>query len=239
MKIMSIVTALTIGAGLFISNADAGTIDFAAYANNQEGGIENRSAITFASGDTIRFYVGNGLNLNRPGQPDLFPYFDDENAGKPAGLGVCRVLDGAAGIGAPGAECLDSSDDSIDGENGITESLWLEFVDGPYNIRGLSFRDGDHNDLNNSDGLVQWGATTATHSFGGINSFAELVAMAIAGDLDGVKFFGLAYVDTEFYLSAVSDVPIPGAIPLLLSGLAGLGVFARRTKKKGVKIAGT
>lgn len=223
--------ALALGASLFTTSASAGTINFGDYAANNEGGVENKSTITFSSGDRIRFYTGDGLNINTPGQPDLFPYFDDhDDSGNPGGLGVCRVLDGLPGNGAPGADCLDSGDDSIDGENGIVESIWLEFIDGPFDIRMLSFRDGDHKDINNSNGLVQWGATTATRSFGGTNTFAELVAMAIAGDLDGTTFFGLAFVDTDFYLSSISDVPIPGAIPLLISGLAGLG-FATRKKK--------
>ena len=89
-------------------------------------------------------------------------------------------------------------------------------------------------DISNSDGLVEWGIGTANGIQSGITTFANLVAMAIAGDFVGVRSFAIGYVDTEFYLSSISEVPIPGAIPLLLSGLAGLGVFAR--KNKGTRI---
>ncbi len=229
MKKFLTTVALVFSAGLFATSATAGTISFADYAVDNEGGILNQSSITFSTGQTIRFVA------NRGPRDGFSPYFDDTNDGKPAGLGVCKVLAGAprnadAGQGAPGAECLDSSDDSIDGSAGVREFLTLEFVDGPFDLVGLSFRDGNHDDLNNSDGLVRWSIVTTRNIFGGTNTFAEVVAMAAAGEFMDLKFLTLGYVDTEFYLESISDVPIPGAIPILLSGIAGLG-FASRKKK--------
>ena len=56
--------------------------------------------------------------------------------------------------------------------------------------------------------------------------------MAAMGIQDAIGL-QLAYVNTDFYLEAmeISDVPIPAALPLLLSGLAGLGFASRRKKK--------
>jgi len=213
--------------------AQAGTISFADYASDNEGGIINDNGFIDFGGVGIRF--DSGLNLTVA--PNSFtrtrnynPYFDDIAGGKPAGLGVCRVLDGAAGDGAPGAECLDSGDDSIDGEGGIDEMIAL-FFENPFDLLALSFRDGDHNDINGSAGQVEYSILAGGATVEGITTFADLVSRAIAGEFKGAVWLVLGYVDTEFYLESISDVPIPAALPLLLSGVAGLGFASRRKKK--------
>jgi len=221
--------AAAVSVAMAVAPASAGTISFADFAAGNEGGIENRSSVNF-DGTVITFVSGTGSAASgRFSTTEFNPYFDDVSGGKPAGVGVCRRLDGPGGVGDTGADCFNPGDDSIDGEQGINEMLVLIFSGG-FDIRMLSFRDGDHNDINNSSGLISWGAYTIAGFIGGTNTFAELVALAAAGGLQGVNELGLSYVDTDFYLEAVSDVPIPGAIPLLLSGLAGLG-FASRKKK--------
>ena len=141
------------------------------------------------------------------------------------GLGVCRVLD-------QNAQCADSGDDSIDGENGIAEAVNILFSNGPINIFGLSFRDGNHNQINDSLGLLQYtiGFGNGTNTGLITSTFADLVALA-AGGIADVSFINLGYNNTDFYLESISDVPLPGALPLLISGIAGLG-FASRKKKK-------
>ncbi len=238
MKKIITIAAAALGVGLFAAPASAGVISFSDLASGNEGGVQNFSTFS-VDGVNISHLAGFNLQTG-PGSITMvissgptgpfFSYYDDTSGGQPGGLGVCRALSGAAGTTGPGADCADSGDDSIDGEGGIDEAIIISFSDGPFNIRELSFRDGQHNDITNSNGMVEWGAATTGGTIGGITTFANLVAMAIAGDFDGTTDFALGYVDTEFYLEAISDVPIPGAIPLLLSGIAGLG-FASRKKK--------
>lgn len=239
MKKLMTMAAAALSVGLIAAPANAEVISFADFASGNEGGVEFDSTINF-SGTNIRFRTGFDLDTGPGGWNSFinfsgstgpfFAYFDDVFNGKPAGVGVCRALDGAAGTMAPGAECLDAGDDSIDGDNGIDEVIALFFDDGPFDLRGLSFRDGQHNDLNSSLGLVEFGIRGPGLGVGGTTTFADLVARATAGEFMGATSLVLGYVNTEFYLESISDIPIPGAIPLLISGLAGLGFAARKKK---------
>lgn len=239
MKKLFTLTIAVLATGLFSMPANAGTINFADYAaETNEGGIENNSSITFSTGDTLRFQSGYGLNLDGSSeQVDFFPYFDGANGGNPAGLGVCRALSGAADIGEPGAPCLVPSDDSIDGVAGLNEGVGFFINEGAggYDLLGLSFRDGDHNDINDSSGLLRvvWHVLGSNNIASKDMTFAEAVVMAAAGGFDTIDAIAFGYLDTKFYINSISDVPIPGAIPILISGLAGLGFFSR--KKKSAK----
>lgn len=240
MKRFVTMAAAALSVGLIAAPANAATINFADFASGNEGGVANFNTVN-VGGVNIELRSGFDLGTSPTGWTIIthtsgstgpfFGYFDDVSGGKPGGLGVCRELDGAAGTTAPGADCKDSGDDSIDGEGGIDEAILLLFKDGPFAINGLSFRDGQHNDIDNSLGLVEFGFNGMPGGgVGGITTFADLVARAIAGEFEGATSLALGYVNTEFYLEVISEVPIPGAIPLLLSGLAGLG-FASRKKK--------
>ena len=229
MKKIITIAAAALSVGLFAAPASAATLSFADFAAGNEGGVDNTTAVNIG-GTNITFVAGE-----RSGADSLvatyFAYFDDVSNGLPAGLGVCRVLDGAAGMGAPGAECDDAGDDSIDGEGGIREAIQLFFDDEPFDLRAISFRDGQHNLINDSMGLIEYAFANGGGIIGqGETTFANLVALVAAGTFAGTTAFQLGYVNTEFYIENISDVPIPGAIPLLLSGIAGLG-FASRKKK--------
>ncbi len=238
MKKIFTLAALSLTASIFVAPAHATTINFSDFATSNEGGVKNGSEV-IVNGVNIYHLAGYELQTGRGfmsirsggrGTDPFSSYYDDVSNGLPGGLGVCRALTGAAGTTGPGAECLDPSDDSIDGNDGMDEAIFMSFVDDVFDIRTLSFRDGNHNDISHSDGLVEWGMATQNGVFGGITTFADLVAMAIAGEFVGTRSFALGYVDTEFYLSNISDVPIPGAISLLLSGLAGFGFVSRKKK---------
>jgi len=215
-------TAALAAAALMTGAASAKPISFADFAAGNEGGIANLSSIDFGDGFVIEFQSG------ATNQFDFFPYFDDVAGGKPGGLGVCRELTGAAGNGAPGAECLDSSDDNVDGDGGIQEFIELMFTDKSYDLIGISFRDGDHNLINDSLGLIDWFVDGS-----GIQqtSIADFVALVVAGAFSDVSSIGWRFVNQDFYIESISDVPIPAALPLLLSGIAGLGFASRRKKK--------
>jgi len=198
-------------------SAHATVIDFGAFAIGNERAANATETV-------------NGVNLGF--SSNFIAYFDDLSSGLPAGLGVCRDVTMLS-------QCTDPSDDSIDGELGVDEYVAVAFLDAAFdptttNLVGLSFRDGAHNQINDSNGQLTWAVFGAGGALiaGATSSFADLVALAAIG-WQGVSSIRLTYFDTDFYLEAVtvSDVPIPAALPLLLSGLAGLGFAARKKKR--------
>ena len=210
MKKLLTFAAATLAASFVSVAANAATLDFVAEAAGNERGV--------ASGTVVN--VG-GVNVQL--NSNFSPYFDDLSGGRPGGLGVCRVLD-------VNDQCDPAGDDSTDGDMGVNEWSEVVFVDGPFDIKGFSFHDGMHINLNNDN--VGQILVTVNGGAAQLLTFAQVVAAAAADQFLNVTSIRFDYVDTEFYISAiVGDVPIPGAIPLLLSGLAGLGFASRRKKK--------
>ena len=140
-----------------------------------------------------------------------------------------------------GSSCTNAGDDSIDGDDGVdAESVFLEFAEA-FDVRSISFRDGEHNVID-GDQTIRFNAGFA----GGepslivalmrpdqVFTIEEILALAASGALDNVTalWFGFGGSNaTEFYVEAISDVPLPGALPLLISGIAGLGFASRRRK---------
>lgn len=213
--------AAIVAGGMAISPAGAVLLDFANYADtNGEGGID--------TGDIVNI---NGVNVQFVAElAQYHPYFDASLAGKRGGLGVCKILD-------LDNQCDPGSDDNVT----ITERVELDLVDyGVFSVTSLEFRDADHNllGLPIRDGLVTiyTGADQATALANPMTLlFSQFIAMASGGDsfFKSIGYIAFEYVNTEFYVTAVGvDVPVPGALPLLLSGLAGLGFAARRRRKK-------
>ncbi len=215
MKKLLTFAAASLAAGTLSMAAHASTIiDFAAYADGNEGGVTSGTSLNIA-----------GANLTF--KSNFNPYFDDVSGGKPAGLGVCRALSNTG-------DCVDSGDDSVDGDFDVNEHIIVLFDDGPFNVFQLSFRDGRHNLLDNNDvALVTWGVFDAIGGLitTGTASFSDVIGMAAVGFFANVHGIGFEFADTEFYVENVSDVPAPAALPLLISGLAGLG-FAVRQKRR-------
>jgi len=223
-----LLTAAAVAVGLAFAPAQAAVLDFANEADtNGERGLTNGSSLTL-DGVTVTL----GTTLSHGGIAGLLPaaggnpYLDAGNAG----LGVCQMLDG-------NDQCDPGSDDSIQAVNNgaNAEGIVISFNQ-PTTITDLLFVDGRHDPINAmNDGMVGFANGDNFSDFQGIFAFSDLVNLAQSGDVmfQDVTTLIFIFVDKAFYVSSVtvSDVPIPGAIPLLISGLAGLG-FASREKKK-------
>lgn len=222
MKKLLTLAATTVAASLASMSAHAIVLDFVAEAAGAERAITN--------GSTISNFQGTGVDVTfTAGTQDWFPYFDDLSNGKPAGLGVCKATFG--GVGGPGDDggsddCDPPSDDNVT----VEETITLGFSGDPFAIRDITFYNATHDPLGlgGADGMV---AITLDGGMAMVMMFSTAISMANAGAFASASEIMFAFVDTQFYIGAISDVPIPGAIPLLLSGLAGLGFASRRRRK--------
>jgi len=187
--------------GLAFAPAHAAVIDFANEADT--------------NGEPIAI---DGFNLvltsfDSAGNAAHNPYLDAGNAG----LGVCQT-----GLDMD-AQCITSSDDNVTNN----EQIQIAFSS-PIDILDTLFRAADHS-------VLTMGSIEVVPDLGSLtDDVSTLMATALAnGILDDASYIQFNFVDTEFYVSSitVNDVPIPGAIPLLISGLAGLGFAGRRKKK--------
>lgn len=207
---------LTAAAGLAamgLSAASAATLDFAQYA-------DDTGERAVADGDILNI---GGVNVMLTAEPDgALAYLDASGSEGPAGLGVCSMMNPQ-----PGEECPIPSDDNVT----VTEAVTVTFVDGAFDIQSLSFRNAVHQDLNGSSSTLMIalnGGAFVQYTFAGA------VAAAAGGAFLGADSITFAFDDQgdgeAFYVNAISDIPVPGALPLLLSGLAGLGFASRRKK---------
>ena len=211
---------LTIAAGLVAmgaaSTASAVDLNFGTHSIGNEHGISSGS-----------FEVVNGVNLQFFSSHNA--YFDGPSGGKLGGLGVCKVLTATD-------QCDPGSDDNVSERE---EWVAIVFADGPRDVLSLAFRDANHNDLTSGDtGLtvLLYNADlslrqTITQSFAW---FIANAGSAVFQNLGAIRF---DYLNDnrgqQFYVDilGINDIPIPGALPLLLSGIAGLGFASRRKKK--------
>ncbi|NNL87512.1 MAG: VPLPA-CTERM sorting domain-containing protein, partial [Marinicaulis sp.] len=79
--------------------------------------------------------------------------------------------------------------------------------------------------------LLNWAIVTESGLLIGTDSFAFVHDMISAG-INGVVAFGFGFADDggdQFYIESI-ETPIPAALPLLLSGIAGLGFASRKQK---------
>ncbi len=162
----------------------------------------------------------NGLNINgvimnfsaTPGQ--AVAYLDASSGGLPAGLGVCKVI--------ANGDCNPSSDDNVT----EGESVTISFVNGPFDLSNFTFRDENHN-------VLAAATDSLLISVNGGAAVLYTFAQAIGLSFNAVSTITFAYNSGQFYVNSFSAnnvIPIPGALPLLISGLAGLGFAARRKK---------
>ena len=219
MKKLLAIAAIT---AMTLAPAHAAFVDFMAEADgpNGERGVDNGSFITL---DGVSLQLGADFDFGGPNAQGISPYFDSNDAG----LGACQVLDADR-------QCVPSNDDNVTEQENLT--IFFRDFGSPdlnsFDILNFEFRDKNHNVIDaNNNGLI-----TIDNFKGMVRTelFTTFIAMAQMGDeffqdIGGIRLF---YENKEFYLSTmtINDTPIPGAIPLLISGLAGLGFAARRRK---------
>ncbi len=190
--------------------ADAAIIelDFVAEAAGNEGGVEG-SIFTF---DGIDVLVSSSHQA----------YLDDLSAGRPAGLGVCKVLDGAN-------QCSPSSDDNV------TSGEWVTLDFGSYAVTSaiFSFYDARHFELSsarNPDRTYLLGFDIPGGDLGTLGASQKFGDAFPMLSFNSVTFgYGGDHAD-EFYVSGATDVnvvPLPGVPALLGAGLIAFGVRRR------------
>ena len=204
-----------------VTSAQASVIfDFGLMAVGNEG--EFTSATVMGIKVTA---TASGVDASRP-------YLDDVFQTRRAGLGVCSGFDGT--------QCDPSSDDNAGltgslpaGMGGFAETLTLSFSDAttmnPLTVvlTPTFFRDSLHFPTFDPD----VDKIDITDAFGLMTYFLPADGEFLPS-LTGTTF-DFTYNNAEFYIEKidVSPVPLPAALPLFLSALAGLGFFGWRRRQ--------
>ena len=141
-----------------------------------------------------------------------------------AGLGVCSTPSVVAGSGCATGIGTNTGDDNVSGAQG-GETLTLDFGQ-VVNLSNLSFNSAQHPPLTGQVGLN-----------GGILTIVGGMVTSGQALLSGSQVYNFSYLfgansnDNEFYIAsatAVSAVPLPAGMLLMLTGFGAFGAVRRR-----------
>lgn len=236
---MKILTTTILAATLSAGGASAAVLDFLAAATNNERAFHDGTTVTI---DGLDVTLSAGLQSNYGADPavtdDAYAYYDHGDAG----LGVCRnVSDFTVSSTGKANRCDKVSGDPTSGagDDNVTVSEYVTLAfDTLQNLSSFTFRNSNHNPITSTTetllvGLNGGALTQYTFAAlgGAFPSFFDVSEITLAYD-NG------ASTANQFYLSSVTaeedpnlnEVPLPAGLPLMLAGLAGLGVASRRRK---------
>lgn len=218
---MKKIIALAAAAAIMAGAAQATVINFLKEANTGgERGLADGAILnTPALGDlNLRFSGG------RSGASYDFAYFNKPDGARAGGLGTCTTLDRMM-------QCATYIDDTV----AHAENVRVEFVDAPFEIKQLSFN-GRFSGLNGSPLMLKITTSLAGTVTDYLISFADANTRNF-GFVDWIEFeFVRGQGDAaKFFVTRISDVPVPGALPLMLSALAGVGFAAHRRRAARIR----
>ena len=248
---LSFLSALTAAAALITTSANATTFFFAGPlddAPTNAANINNDCGTVGADLCTTNFAAGfdyskNGVSFNTVGYTGGTDLGTDGYVRGAAGILIQDLVGPNQGHGVisaseftngtPGAVDLDQ----INLDTG--ESVLYTFTES-VTLTGIALNSGTSNDCPDLTGTEGPCGTVGVIVDGVLSTFNDFVAngvLAVGGvavQLTGTTFEFLSLTGNAGYSIeqfTVSDVPVPAALPLLISGLLGLGFASRRRKK--------
>lgn len=214
MQVKTIILSLTVATGLFVSAAQAATLNFVAEANtNGERGLMDGDTLTIDGLDVTFNTGGNSAYLDGSSPAEVL------RGG--AGLGVCST-----GL-TRSDQCVVSSDDNVTVEEFVTISF-----DSRQTLSDLKFNEEGHRAF--ADDSIETllfainGGMPEEFTFGALMDASFFNVKSATFAFGGTK-------QQQFYLgaaTAVAAVPLPAAAPLLLGALGGLGFAASRRRNR-------
>ena len=230
-----------VAAGLMVAPASAAQVVFKGAGLNATPGAGSTTSNCGSGGvnDFCSTEPGVGLEYSVSGIDFTVSAFENFFGEKIGAIVIQDIQPTNSGLGViSDSESRTGGDDQVQSNGGANESLFFDFRGegrNPIQLSNIEFNSGADRDCSAPgnegpcglfdlyvDGMLKVAGVLAEDSVlgGWVGSTFEFVANNPGGDPSG---FVIAQFD-------VQEVPIPGALPLLLSGIAGLGFAARRKK---------
>ncbi len=227
-------------AGLLIAPANAATVVFKGDGQNATP-VSGATTTNCGSGGVNDFCStapGVGIDYSVGGVDFTVSAFEDFFGTKTGAIVIQDIQPTDSGLGViSAAETLNGGDDQVQSNSGANESLLFDFSasgPNPVQLSNIEFNSGA--DRNCSSVGSEGPCGLFDLYVDGLLKVAGVLADdLVLGGWIGTTFEFVANnpVDPSGFVIAqfdVQEVPIPGALPLLLSGIAGLGFAARRKK---------
>ncbi len=241
--VLGAVTSATVGAMMAISQAaGAAVINFTDIADGAGFDLSTGGSVAAGAEGSWAFIVGAGVGIKDVGSGisvvgtysdsaggDVMKVQDAYFDANSAGLGACSDIDASAQCNPPNNDNVGAIGGSSNVDGTTFETLTLTF-DTNVLLTNVVFAGEGHGFFN---GKVDINTI--------IFDLTNIAVTSINPGLASKKIYAFSYIpimnaDTvnEFYIESVtfSPVPLPAALPLFLSALAGLALLGRRQRKK-------